>query len=130
MVAFGGLLRKLFGNGQAAELAVDQAWQELVGHSPILYGVPKDTLAEMAGRLTTMPAPTGEVIVRQGDPGDAFYLIVRGAATVTRQESPDAKPVPVATLGKGFWFGEEALLSQQPRNATVTMAEDGMRVQP
>jgi CRP-like cAMP-binding protein/Zn-dependent protease len=63
----------------------------------------------------------GEVLIRQGEPGDAFYAIGTGQVDVVRDGSP------VTMLGPGDHFGEVALLTDEPRNATVT-AHTAMRV--
>lgn len=66
----------------------------------------------------------GEVIVRQNDPGDNYYVIERGRAQVTREVT--GARVELAELHAGDAFGEEALIAETVRNATVTMATDGM----
>jgi CRP-like cAMP-binding protein len=65
----------------------------------------------------------GEVIIRQGDAGEEFFLIGRGTVCVTMQvaEEPERS---VATLAAGDVFGEMALLTDEPRNATVQALED------
>lgn len=60
----------------------------------------------------------GEVIVRQGEPGDHFYLIVSGTVEVVRERSSGEETV-LANLGPGDYFGETALLTRGRRNATV-----------
>lgn len=60
----------------------------------------------------------GEVIVRQGEPGEHFYLIVSGTVEVVRERSSGNETV-LATLGPGEYFGETALLTRGRRNATV-----------
>jgi NADH dehydrogenase len=67
----------------------------------------------------------GEVIVKQGEIGDSFYIIVKGEVDVVREE-PGAGETRLATLGAGEHFGEVALLQKIPRTATVraVMATD------
>lgn len=55
----------------------------------------------------------GEVLVREGDPGDAFYVVLEGRAHARRDGER------VTELGPGDWFGELALLDGEPRSATV-----------
>jgi CRP/FNR family cyclic AMP-dependent transcriptional regulator len=59
----------------------------------------------------------GEAIIRQGDPGVCAYFIQEGQVEVVRQEQ--GQDQVIATLGKDEYFGEMALLSSAPRNATV-----------
>ena len=66
----------------------------------------------------------GEVVIRQGDDGDYYYIIKAGKAKVIRAAKTGAE-LTLATLKDGDAFGEEALLSEAKRNATVTMATDG-----
>jgi CRP-like cAMP-binding protein len=62
------------------------------------------------------------VIVQQGDVGDRFYILVRGAASVSRETG--GRTVSLGKLHDGDYFGEMALLSHQPRNATVRSLTD------
>lgn len=66
---------------------------------------------------------SGEVIVRQNEPGDYYYVIERGRARVTREVA--GALVELAELDAGDAFGEEALIAETNRNATVTMKTDG-----
>jgi len=75
---------------------------------------------------------SGEVIVLEGEPGTAFYLVMRGSVSVSARK-PGALPageteVTLGTMARGGCFGEVALLSGQPRTATVTAIEDAMLV--
>lgn len=65
----------------------------------------------------------GEVVVRQGEPGDCYYVIKRGRAQVTR--AVGGADIELAELTAGDAFGEEALIANADRNATVTMKTDG-----
>ncbi len=66
----------------------------------------------------------GDVIVRQSEPGDFYYVIERGRALVTR--SVAGASIELAELKAGDAFGEEALIAETSRNATVTMKTDGV----
>lgn len=65
----------------------------------------------------------GQVIVRQGDVGDAFYMIASGAVDVYIREKSDTHPV--VTLKSGSFFGEKALLSSDVRTATCVASPTG-----
>jgi CRP-like cAMP-binding protein len=70
---------------------------------------------------TTVAFDPGEVIVREGDPGDALYLIKKG--TVRVHTTMGDNSVPLATLGRGACLGEVAVLSNSPRTATAVAEE-------
>lgn len=86
--------------------------------------VPPANLQAMFLRMEEIQAEPGQVIVKQGDDGDYFYVIIEGRCMVTR-EQPNQKPVRLAELESGSCFGEEALISDAQRNATVTMLTRG-----
>jgi CRP/FNR family cyclic AMP-dependent transcriptional regulator len=75
-----------------------------------LGGVP---LSAIADKAVEVEFPSGRPIARQGEVGTGFFLIVNGAARVTRDGDT------IATLGPGDFFGELSLLDQQPRVASV-----------
>ncbi|HEY0975575.1 MAG TPA: cyclic nucleotide-binding domain-containing protein [Solimonas sp.] len=81
--------------------------------------VPPSNLQAMFMRMQEVRVEPGNVIVKQGDDGDFFYVIMTGRCIVTR-EQPNQKPVRLAELDGGSCFGEEALISDTKRNATVT----------
>jgi len=72
--------------------------------------------------LRTEEYPTGAVIIRQGEPGDRFYLLRRGRVEITRRLD-DGTEQALAELGPGDYFGEMALLNDEPRTATVRALE-------
>ena len=80
---------------------------------------------EGRGRLfegaTTVQFELGQVVVREGDPGEALYLIRKGQVEVSTIR--DGKQIELARLGAGACFGEVALLSGRPRTATVVAIE-------
>ena len=74
-----------------------------------------EQLAESAAEVTVWADLD---VVTQGQPADAFYVVVDGTLTVLLS-SDGADPEPVRTLGAGDWFGEIGLLERVPRTATV-----------
>lgn len=66
---------------------------------------------------------SGEVVIRQGEPGDYYYVIERGRAQVTRDVA--GARIELAQLAAGDAFGEEALIAETCRNASVSMTTDG-----
>jgi CRP-like cAMP-binding protein len=102
----------------------DPEWMFRLFTSKAFGRIPADNLAALFGRLQPVDAQAGQVVIRQGEAGDYYYLIRRGRVKVERRFG-DGEPVEVARLGVGDGFGEEALLSGDPRNATITMLEDG-----
>ncbi len=93
--------------------------------SATFQNLPPANIEELFRRLELINAKVGDVIIRQGDPGDFYWLLDEGDVKVTRQMEPDGPDVELATLGAGSTFGEEALISDNPRNASITMLTDG-----
>jgi CRP-like cAMP-binding protein len=92
--------------------------------NPAFARVPPANLHALFARFEAMPVAAGQVVIRQGEAGDYYYLIRRGRARVERQSGAGA-PLRLAELQAGQGFGEEALISGEARNATVTMLGDG-----
>jgi predicted MFS family arabinose efflux permease len=90
----------------------------LLRANPIFAPLPMATAERLAARLQQVLAPAGTVIVREGEPGDHFYLIASGEVEVT------AAGRRLATLGPGDSLGEIALLRDVPRTATGTAQAD------
>lgn len=66
--------------------------------------------------------PDGEVIVRQGEPGDCMYVVQQGSVEVVHET--ESGPHVLATLGKGEFFGEMVIFDRSPRSATVRARGD------
>jgi len=95
---------------------------------PLFAGVPVPTLEAVATRLVPIAARAGDVVIRQGDPADRFYVIQAGTFEVTRHEPgepDDQAPARLRTMTTGEVFGEIGLLRATARTATVTAFTDG-----
>jgi len=129
--ALGGTLLSSVAGGLTAEL--EQEMRNLRGHEiaklkttpeellrrvPFLRDLPPEEFFVISARLHGQTFAAGEVIFRQGDPGDALYIIARGVVRISRREGYEWRHL--ATLMAGNFFGEAALLEHRPRNATVT----------
>jgi len=101
---------------RAAEVPVERL--DFLRANPIFAPLPESTLEQLAHALEEVSAPAGEEIVRQGDRGDRFYLVKRGALDVYVDGEL------VQSLEPGDSFGEIALLRDVPRTATVKARTD------
>jgi rhodanese-related sulfurtransferase len=87
--------------------------------------LPAANIEAMFARMTPIDVEAGQVIITQGQEGDYYYLIQQGTAVVSRVKDPSQQPTVLAAISNGAGFGEEALASDNKRNATVTMKTDG-----
>jgi ATP-binding cassette subfamily B protein len=89
-----------------------------LGALPLLNRLPPDLLDSVAQQFHPESYQADREVVREGDPGDRFYLIARGEVSVSVQQ-PDGTQHRIAVLRDGDHFGEVALLHNLPRMATV-----------
>lgn len=104
----------------------DRHWMIRLLKSKLFFRVPPGNILEIFRRLRPMKLKTGDVVISQGDDADCCYIIRDGMCEVSIRAEGATESTPVALLEQGQWFGEEALLSGKPRNASVVMATDGM----
>ncbi len=84
---------------------------------------PEEAKRHLSERMKSYWYPSGEMLVRQGDAGDSLFIIVEGVLGVwTKTE--DGRSIEIARLGAGNFFGEMALLTGEPRTATVVAITD------
>jgi cyclic nucleotide-binding protein len=86
------------------------------------YVVVRDVLSRMDG-VAERRYEQGEIIFRRGDFGDRLYVINKGEVEVIRSDNDEGEMI-LARLGPNEYFGEMALLSDAPRNATIRAATD------
>lgn len=102
----------------------DRDWMDALLGSGLFAQVPPQKIQTLFVKFEEREVKLGEKIVVEGEAGDTFYVIKQGKAMVTRKQG--AREETLAALGAGSFFGEDALISDTPRNATVTMTSDGV----
>ncbi len=96
---------------------------DMIRNIPVFSGLSREDIAKILGKMEECSAAAGSMIFRQGDKGDAFYLIQSGAVQVVL-ESGTGRSEAIAVLGPQDWFGEMALLSGEPRSATIIAVKE------
>jgi CRP-like cAMP-binding protein len=87
--------------------------------------IPPANIQMIFMRLQQVNYKAGDIVIKQGDEGDYFYVIRHGRCAVTRETPLNKKGIKLGKLVVGDTFGEEALVSEAKRNATITMQTDG-----
>jgi len=90
---------------------------------PLFDDLPRDAFVELVNRLSYRRYRAGQQILKEGDPGRSFFVIVEGKVRIWKQ-LPDGEELQLATLEEGAFFGEMALLSGAPRTANVSAEDD------
>ncbi len=98
-------------------------WMTTMLQSLAFHRIPPGNIAQIFAAMKPAEHKAGETIIRQGDPGDFYYVVTAGRCQVL-QRDPGGAEREVAQIGVGDGFGEEALVSGSPRNATVRAASD------
>jgi CRP/FNR family cyclic AMP-dependent transcriptional regulator len=86
----------------------------------LFAGLDEATIAVVAGALRRRRYKRGEVIFHAGDPGDALFIVARGAVKITVLPEDGTEPAILATIEPGGFFGELALLDGAPRSASAS----------
>ncbi|MBI4488105.1 MAG: anion permease [Deltaproteobacteria bacterium] len=96
---------------------------DTIRNIPLFSGLPREDIAKVLGKLEEKSFASGTTIFCQGDKGDSFYFIQSGAVQVVL-EGAGGRSESIAVLGPQDWFGEMALLSGEPRSATIITVKD------
>jgi cAMP-dependent protein kinase regulator len=91
-------------------------YAQFLARVPMFSTCSSEVIRHLAERAETRTVEAGTDVVREGDAGDAFYVVGDGEVVVTKRGTE------VARLGRGSYFGELSLLDPAPRSATVTAA--------
>ena len=103
-------------------------WMTTLLSTTIFQRIPPANIQAIFLRMQRQSYRAGETVIKQGDEGDYFYAIVSGKVAVTRETPLNKDGIRLAELGPGESFGEEALIAEAKRNATVRMLTDGALV--
>jgi MFS family permease len=118
--------RAFIGSAATRSESPFEATLAAVAKLPLFAGVSSASLETALGRVREVPVTTGNVVVRQGDPADRFYMIESGTFVVTQSSGSGGPEVVLRRLGPDQVFGELGLLRGSARTATVTAETDGL----
>ena len=96
---------------------------DTIRSTPLFSELSREDVAKVLGKLEEKSFGAGTTIFSQGDKGDSFYFIQSGAVQVVL-EGAGGRSEAIAVLGPQDWFGEMALLSGEPRSATIVTVKD------
>ena len=113
---------------RTADAGGDDDWMTTLLSSSSFQRIPPSNIQAIFMRMQRQAYRDGEIVIKQGDEGDYFYAIVSGKVAVTRETPLNKDGIKLAELGPGDTFGEEALIAEAKRNATVKMISDGVLV--
>jgi CRP-like cAMP-binding protein len=102
------------------------AWKTQWLNSPMLSNLSAANKEDLLSKMEEIKAQAGQVIIHQEEPADSYFVIKKGRCSVSRRPAPGARDVKLAELTEGQGFGEEALITNVARNASVTMLSDGI----
>jgi len=103
----------------------NEDWMTMLLQTKAFHKIPPANIQAIFMRMQQINYRSGDVILKQGSEGDYFYVLIRGSALVTRETPLSKEGIKLAELAVGDTFGEEALISDSKRNATVAMQTDG-----
>jgi len=100
-------------------------WMTMLLQTKAFHKIPPANIQAIFMRMQQINYKAGDVVLKQGTEGDYFYVLTNGKCLVTRETPLNKDGIKLAELAVGDTFGEEALISDAKRNATVTMTTDG-----
>ena len=98
----------------------DGDWMTQLLTSPVFRHLPAANLQNILMGFQDISVEKGEIIVVQDQPADYYFIIKSGSCVLTRKPAPNAKEITLAKLGENDSFGEDAIISGNPRNVSVT----------
>lgn len=102
------------------------ALEEQLHKTELFKMLPAENIQAMLERMEQVPLKAGQYLIKQGEEGDFYALLIEGRAKVTRMKPGDKEPQVLAELSPPAGVGEDALLSNAPRNASIIMEDNGL----
>ena len=104
---------------KASQSSKQEKYSEFLSSVPLLESLTREEISKICDVLEVKMYNDGEYIIRQGDDGQDFFVISEGQGTVRKSMAPGQPEVNIIDLSEGNFFGELALLKDQPRAASV-----------
>ncbi|WP_339669678.1 cyclic nucleotide-binding domain-containing protein [Dasania marina] len=104
----------------------DAQWMTTLLKSNLFYKVPPMNIGQILNKFEPCYFSAGDTVIRQGEVGDCCYVIKEGVVKVLQSADGRQAPVQVNELGEGLCFGEDALVNDAVRNASIIMASNGV----
>ena len=89
---------------------------------PLFADISEEDLEQLYKMAETVSIPAGQLVLREGDPGDSLYVVLDGELEVTKRQGD--QDILLAIYKPGQFFGEMALLEQAPRSASVATLQE------
>jgi len=103
-------------------------WMTRVLQSPLFTTLSADNIQQVFSKMQMIEVKKEECIIRQGHKGDYYYIIQQGKCMVSRRPTTSSQDIKLAELSEGDTFGEESLVGNIDRNASVKMITDGVLI--
>jgi CRP-like cAMP-binding protein len=100
-------------------------WMSRILQSPLYINISVENIQKIFSKIESFDVKKDDVVINQGDEGDYYYIIQAGRCCVSRKPTPTSQDINLAELREGDAFGEESIIANLKRNASVTMMTDG-----
>ena len=116
------------GSFQVEDLSSEESddWMSRILNTEAFRRIPPANIQAIFTSLEDIEEKPGDAVIKQGEPGDYFYIVKSGRCMVSRRMPGQDKDIKLAELEAGTSFGEEALISDAERNATIVMLSKGV----
>ncbi len=100
-------------------------WMIKILQSPLYTSISVENIQKIFSKIESLDVRKGDVVINQGDNGDYYYIIQIGRCQISQKSSTTLQDISLAELKEGDAFGEESIIADVKRNASVTMITDG-----